>query len=227
MSIPEAPGLPIIGGNVRATNATERNSKQASTSEPSDEVLLARIQAGGKDAASVLFTRYSRAILSIAMQVLQDVGEAEDLVQEVFLFILNKCKLFDSAKGAARAWILQVTYHRAYDRRRYLSARGFYDHAELNPAILSSSTEEDVEIQMALRLSLRPAVEQLAAEQRRVLDLYFGEGYSIREICEELEQSKGNVQHHLYRGIEKVRSYMFDRKDGPKKIRIAKERTAS
>src|SRR5713226_7762795 len=81
------------------------------------------------DALGLLFHRYSRLMLGIARRVLQDNDEAEDLVQDVFLFLFYKGKTFDPAKGLARAWLMQITYHRAYDRRRYLSARSFYDRA--------------------------------------------------------------------------------------------------
>jgi RNA polymerase sigma-70 factor (ECF subfamily) len=164
------------------------------------------------DAAGDLVRRYSKLMFAIARKVLKDTGEAEDLVQEVFLFIVERSELFDPSRGTVRSWIMQVTYHRAYDRRRYLRARSFYDTVELPEGVSSgprsAGTIEDF---LAWRSYLCPAFEQLPLTQQRALVLHFFEGYTIREISQELNESEGNVQHHLYRGLAKLRSHVFNR----------------
>jgi RNA polymerase sigma-70 factor (ECF subfamily) len=168
------------------------------------------------EALSVLFQRYSRLMFGIALRVLQNRDEAEDLVQDVFLFLLFKGRLFDPAKGRARSWILQVTYHRAFDRRKYLNARSFYDRIDasaLDSSGLLPSSGDNLEEFVAWQTCLRPAFEQLSDDQRKALMLRFYEGYTIREISEKLGQSVGNVQHHLYRGLDRLRRHVF-RKNG-------------
>jgi len=59
-------------------------------------------------------------------RILRDRAEADDLVQEVFLYIHRKSALFDSLKGSARSWIVQVAYTQALLRRRQLKSHGFY-----------------------------------------------------------------------------------------------------
>jgi RNA polymerase sigma-70 factor (ECF subfamily) len=182
--------------------------------EPDDETLLLRMQASDTSALSLLFQRYSRLTLSIARRVLRDNEEAEDLVQDVFLFLF-KSKMFDPEKGSARSWLMQVTYHRAYDRRRYLYVRSFYDRAKgsgaaaealphpVNPGI------ENPEEFYGWQSYLRPAFDELSEDQRKTLMLHFYEGYTMREISEKLGQSFGNVQHHYYRGLDHLRKYVF------------------
>src|SRR6266851_7255554 len=97
---------------------------------PDDETLLLRVQSGDREALGLLFLRYSRSVLSVGRRILRDRAEAEDLVHDVFLFVLSKSALFDPAKGSARAWLARVAYHRALDRRKYLVRRYFYDAAD-------------------------------------------------------------------------------------------------
>ena len=66
------------------------------------------------------------------MRILRDDSEADDLLQEVFLFVHRNCSMFDSVQGLVRSWIVQMTYHRAIDRRRYLNSRHFYTRLDLD-----------------------------------------------------------------------------------------------
>jgi RNA polymerase sigma-70 factor (ECF subfamily) len=84
--------------------------------EPSDAALLERIAHSDREPLGVLFRRYARLVRSVAFRILRNESEADDLLQEVFLYIFRKAGQFDSTKGSARSWILQVTYHRAIDR---------------------------------------------------------------------------------------------------------------
>jgi RNA polymerase sigma-70 factor (ECF subfamily) len=179
--------------------------------ELDDETLLLRMQAADMDALAEFFRRHSSMMLGIARRVLRNNNEAEDLVQDVFLSLLFKSGQFDPAKGAARPWLIQVTYHRAYDRRRYLNARSFYDSARNGSAagIASGAATEDPEQFYAWRSHLRSAFEELSEDQYKTLTLYFYEGYTIQEISERLGQSFGNVQHHYYRGMDRLRKYGF------------------
>jgi RNA polymerase sigma-70 factor (ECF subfamily) len=101
-------------------------------SEISDELLLEQIRDGAKDALALLFRRHARSVRNAAYRILRNEAEADDLVQEVFLFIFRKAALFDSSHWGARAWIIYVIYHRAFDRRRYLNSRHFYTSQELD-----------------------------------------------------------------------------------------------
>jgi len=91
-----------------------------------DELLLARLKSGDREALGHLFERHRHVIRGIANRILRDPSEAEDLVQDLFIFLQRKCEIFDQSKSSARSWIVQMTYHRAIERRRYLTARGFY-----------------------------------------------------------------------------------------------------
>src|SRR5260370_40574035 len=84
-----------------------------------DEELLCRVVLGSKDALSLLFRKHRRTVLNVAVRILRDASEAEDLCQEVFLLLFKKATLFNPSKGAASSWIIQIAYHRAMNRRKY------------------------------------------------------------------------------------------------------------
>src|SRR5258708_4793637 len=68
-------------------------------SEVSDERLLEQVRDGAKEALALLFRRHARAVRNVAYRILRNEAEADDLVQEVFLFLFRKAALFDSAQG--------------------------------------------------------------------------------------------------------------------------------
>lgn len=182
----------------------------------SDEVTMERMLAGDSDALAQLFRRYSRTVRRVAARILRDDAEADDLVQEVFLFVFRKADLFNPEKGTALTWILRVTYHRAFDRRRYLIARKFYLSQEIEPHLgrledprqevrfNAQSWEGVLGEKMADRFRSR-----LTPEQQETLQLFFFEGYALKEIAELTGRSLVNVRSHYYRGLERLRRYVL------------------
>jgi RNA polymerase sigma-70 factor (ECF subfamily) len=187
----------------------EQNS---SLTEVSDESLLAQICIGEGEALAILFQRYGRLVRSAAARILRDTAEAEDLVQELFLFIQRKCGIFDSSKSSARSWIVQMAYHRAIERRRYLVTCHFYAHAAPSTAeqlVGAPTTESDYSEEVVFdRNGLEKVVEALSEDQRETMRLYFFEGYTLAEIGQKLGQPRENVRHHYYRGLAKLRKAM-------------------
>jgi len=59
---------------------------------------------------------------------------------------------------------------------------------------------------------LQRAFEALSENQQRTLRLHFFEGYTFGEIASELGQSTGNIRHHYFRGLNRLRKQIFDRK---------------
>ncbi len=177
-------------------------------SSASDEDLLIRLKAQDRDALALLFERYSRLILTIGFRILRERGEAEDLVQSVFLYLFQRAELYKAERGGARSWIIQVAYHRALDKRTYLAHRQFYIGTDLTVPPDTLSGDTDVERETGLRLNgeqLLDAIAELPDKQRTTLELFFFEGMDWQEISDRLGDSVANVRHHYYRGLEKLR----------------------
>jgi RNA polymerase sigma factor (sigma-70 family) len=96
----------------------------------SDEQVMACLQKGQHDALAVLFDRYQKLVLSIALKIVRDPGEAEDVTQIVFLDIYRAVAQFDPSKGNTKVWLMQYAYHRAMNRRQHLHGREFYKNTE-------------------------------------------------------------------------------------------------
>jgi RNA polymerase sigma-70 factor (ECF subfamily) len=184
----------------------------------SDEALVAQICAQDTEALACLFRRYARLVRSVALRILGDPSEADDLLQEVFLFIHRKSKIFDPSKCSGRSWIIQMTYHRAIDRRRYLQSRHFYTRVDLNGATeaLDPRWEGADDTQFGAELvgntTIQGLLDTLTEDQRNTLSLHFYEGYTFAEIASKLDQSLGNIRNHYYRGLEKLRKQVFPSK---------------
>jgi RNA polymerase sigma-70 factor (ECF subfamily) len=181
--------------------------------EASDEVLLTHVAGGDQQALGCLFQRYGRLLRNIAARILGDGSEAEDLVQDLFLFIHRKSVIFDCSKSSGRSWIVQMAYHRAISRRRYLVTRQFYSHEDVEgvgeQVVGVATTENDYSAEAVLgRNGLEKVMEALTGDQRETLNLHFFEGYTLAEISEKLGQPHGNVRHHYYRGLAQLRKQM-------------------
>lgn len=203
--------------SVGASSSSDRYSVESI--EIPDEVLMARVGDGEKEALGCLFHRYARLVRAVGYKILRDDSEADDLLQDVFLFIHQKGAVFDSSKSSARSWIVQMAYQRAIDRRRYLDSRHFYAQVDLEDVgnELSgpgSAMRYENSIEEVLgRVGLRKVFGALSEVQRQTLGLHLIDGYTFEEIAVKLAQSRGNVKHHYFRGLEKLRKQIFGQGD--------------
>jgi RNA polymerase sigma-70 factor (ECF subfamily) len=185
--------------------------------EPTDEALMIQIGEQGGEALALLFRRYSRLVRGVAFRILRDAAEADDLLQEMFLFVYRKASIFDPTKASFRSWIVQMTYQRAIDQRRYLSSRHFYTHLDLEGTEELADNqkgreEETVYSGLVGSATMQALLRSLTEDQRDTLTLHLFEGYNFEEIALKLGQSFGNIRHHYYRGLERLREQMFPRK---------------
>jgi RNA polymerase sigma-70 factor, ECF subfamily len=207
------PTLPFGKGKDADPAIFKDTSAVRPADEPSDESLLGRIATGDREALAILFRRYCRMVWSIAKRILRNEAEADDLVQEVFLLVHRRASVFDSSKGTARSLIALMTYQRAFTRRRYLNARhcqapvAAEERAAKAAAPALPLYDQSIEAHFG-RERLRKALDEMSEDQRETLRLHFFEGYTLGEIAARLGQSAGNVKHHLYRGLDKLRRNM-------------------
>jgi RNA polymerase sigma-70 factor (ECF subfamily) len=184
----------------------------------SDECLIARVGEGNTEALAVLFRRYSRLVRGVALRILRDESEADDLLQELFLFVYRKASIFDPQKGSLRSWIVQMTYQRAIDHRRHLQSRHFYTHLDLDGTadLVGGGGQGREEGELSNRLvgntTIQGLLDTLTEDQRNTLSLHFFEGYTFGEIAVKLHQSLGNIRNHYYRGLEHLRKQVFPSK---------------
>ena len=207
--------LPALRLTGRRNNQTDDAEAQAAGL--TDEALLTRVADGDQEGLGILFQRYARVVRSIATRILRDSAEADDLAQDLFLFIQRKSAFFDGSKSSAGSWIVHMAYQRAIERRRYLVTRHFYKHEDIlsraGDVVGNPTVENDYSAEAVFgRNGLEKVLDALSEDQRETLRLHFFEGYTMAEISVKLAQPLGNVRHHYYRGLDKLRKQMFGRK---------------
>lgn len=172
----------------------------------SDEALIGHLQQRQGDALAVLFRRYQRLVFSVAMKVLRDLGEAEDMTQSVFLQVYRSAAIFDSSRSSAKGWILKYSYHLSLNRRRHLALRQFYtadqieEIDELAPLLVPSDMTYPEK-----KCLVEEGLAMLNQKQRRVLEMAHFEGLTLKEVAERTGESLGNVRHYYYRGLATLR----------------------
>lgn len=182
-----------------------------------DETLLKRIAHGDQTALALVFQRYIRVVRTVARRILRNDAETDDLVQDLFLFIEQKCVAFDSSKGSAGSWIVHMAYQRAIDRKRRLSRRHFYKcsdvESSLSRVVGTPTIENDYSPEAVFgRNGLEKVLSSLSNDQRETLCLFFFEGYTLAEISVKIGQPLANVRHHYYRALDRLRKQMSVRR---------------
>lgn len=172
-----------------------------------DEQLMKRVSAGDVSAFETLFDRHSAVAYSLAYRICRRRGMAEDVTQEVFLWLWRSGARYEPTRGSVRAWLLTTVHNRSIDALRRARTR---DGGELTEAMAErlagpELTEPEVVRRDEAR-RIREALGELPAEQRRVIALaYFG-GYTHREISKMLGLPEGTVKGRMRLGLQKLRS---------------------
>ena len=174
-----------------------------------DDAAIQSVRNGNLEALALIFDRYSRSVYSIGFRILRNATEAQELVQDVFLHVCKKAHLYHPQRnGSFSSWLHHVAYTYALDRREYLNVRHFYDHLDIEEMTDSAHHQLSIETQAEIHewnQILNAALSELEGRQQQTLRMYFFEGFSLREISVQLDESLGNTRNLYYRGIQKLR----------------------
>jgi RNA polymerase sigma-70 factor (ECF subfamily) len=179
----------------------------------SDEQLMVEVQHGDGHAFTVLFDRYSRLVLTVALRIVHDVGEAQEVTQNVFFEFYRASRRFDPARGTLRVWLLQFAYHRSINRRNYLLLRQFYDRPDLEEAVAWEATAKTAPRMPAQELKrlVEQALATLNEPQRRMIEQVMFEGLTLREVAERSRESYAAIRSQYYRGLQQLRICLLPR----------------
>ncbi len=176
-------------------------------SAAADHAALERMARGDHEALAELYDRHGRLVFSLALRILRDQSDAEDIVQDVFSQAWRQAARYESSRGNVIAWLLNLTRSRAIDRLRGRRARP--DTAAGDPATLElPDRSQPVDEQIALSTEaarIRAAVDELSVLQRVAIELAFYEGLTHVEIAERLELPLGTVKTRIRQGLLKLR----------------------
>ncbi len=164
-----------------------------------DAELVARMAAGDRDAMSQLYARHSSVMLGLAMRIVRDRREAEDLLHDVFLEAWRAAKDFDPKRGRVRTWLTIRMRSRALDTQK--SARVSRNAGDGGLDMLVDERERT----SPDHARIRTALTELGTDQRKVLELAYFEGLSCTEIAERISIPVGTVKSRIAAGLDRLR----------------------
>lgn len=168
----------------------------------SDAVLVERARSGDGAAFEVLVRRHLRAAYAIALGILRNPADAEDVSQDAFVRALERLDECDPERFAA--WLLRIVRNTAISAQRRRRVRQAMPLEWANGARSLSDPAKDAE-RSALRERLLEAMEPLPEKQREVLLLHDLEGWRHREIGEALGMPEGTVRYTLFQARRAMR----------------------
>lgn len=172
---------------------------------PSDVSLVARIAVGDDRALQMVYERYSPLVYGLARRVTASTANAEEITQEVFVYLWQNPDRFDADRGTLRAFLGALAHRRSVDevrrstRRTAREDRVGGDATNLEVLEIGDDLERS---QTADRV--RAAVTSLPEQQREaVLLAYFG-GCTFRDVAERLGIPEGTAKSRLRLGLSKL-----------------------
>jgi RNA polymerase sigma-70 factor (ECF subfamily) len=173
-----------------------------------DVALIRRVCEADEAALGALYDRWNRSVFSLVSQVLKDPDEAEDIVEETFWQAWRKAASYEQSRGAVSTWLLTIARRKALDRLRS-RARQREESLDQNPGFVSLTSSEPDPSQLAegaeRRAGLTAALNDLPAEQRRVLELGYFSGMSQSEIAQAIGEPLGTVKTRMRLAMQKLR----------------------
>ena len=151
---------------------------------------------------------FAARVYSLAVRMLRDAQDAEEVVQDVFAQAWRSAPRYDVGRGTVVGWLLMMTRSRALDRLRATRAQGrALPVAEADPDGLPAAFPgpDVIAISDEQAEHVRDALEQLPADQREALELAYLEGLTHAEVAERLSQPLGTVKTRIRLGLMKLR----------------------
>jgi RNA polymerase sigma-70 factor (ECF subfamily) len=164
--------------------------------------LVERVRQGDGRAFDTLVTRYMHRAFSVAFRVLGQKEDAEDLVQDTFMVVLQRIDSFEPGRAFA-PWFFRILVNRGLNARK---ARALRTVDEIPETASSSGPSPEREAERAeLRERLAAALATLPQRQKLVVELFELEGFSGPEIAQIMEISDGTVRWHLHEARKALR----------------------
>lgn len=171
-----------------------------------DQHALDRMRRGEEGGLAELYDRHGRFVYALALRIVRDRGDAEDVTQDVFVQAWTHAERFDAGRGQVVAWLMNMARARAIDllRRRRVRPQPSDDDAPFEATDLAPG--QDVQLDWSRRAeAVQQAMTSLPILQRLAVELAFFEGLTHVEIAEQLEVPLGTIKTRVRQGLLKLR----------------------
>jgi RNA polymerase sigma-70 factor, ECF subfamily len=172
-----------------------------------DQAALRRMAQGDHSALAELYDRNARLVFSLALRILQNRADAEDVVQEVFAQVWTQAGRYDTTRGAVAAWMLTMARSRAIDRLRSRNSRPETpSETRIVEDLPDTAPRQDLDLLSAEQVEiLQRALNELPIPQRMALELAYYEGLTHAEIADRLSEPLGTVKTRIRQAVIRLR----------------------
>jgi RNA polymerase sigma-70 factor (ECF subfamily) len=171
----------------------ETNRRAARDRAAGDGLLLTRAKGGDQQAMTELFDQYSGMVYSVALRVLKDPGQAEDIMQEIFFQVWRNPDAFVSGRGSLGAWLAVMARNRAID-----SLRKRRPTDSVDDVVLASNSDLGSEVERNRMMEkVRGVLKDLPVEQQTSVEMAFFEGLTHSEIAAKTGDPLGTVKTRI------------------------------
>ncbi|MGA7858007.1 MAG: sigma-70 family RNA polymerase sigma factor [Terracidiphilus sp.] len=199
----ENPSNPVQAP-IRTDDGQSVHREEAGTAQSTDELLLTRVKAGDQQAMTDVFDRYGSMVYSVALRVLKDPGQAEDVMQEILFQVWKNPGLFVEGRGSLGAWLAVMARNRAIDAVR---RRRPTDPVE--EVVLVSNTNLALEVERnSMMEKVREVLKGLPSEQQKSVEMAFFDGLTHAEISAKTGDPLGTVKTRIRAALISVRKAM-------------------
>jgi RNA polymerase sigma-70 factor (ECF subfamily) len=167
-----------------------------------DARLVAAMAQGDRNALAALYERHSGVLLGLALRIVRQRREAEDLLHDVLLEAWRAAKDFDPNRGRVRTWLAIRMRSRALDLQKSARVSRNAGDAGLE-AIVDEREGKSPDL-----ARVRTALGELTDDQRRVVELAYFDGLTCSEIAAQIAIPVGTVKSRLAAGLRQLRDTM-------------------
>jgi RNA polymerase sigma-70 factor (ECF subfamily) len=184
----------------------------------SDELDAMRLIAAREGRGlELLYDRYATMVYSLALRIVRDTSEAEDITQEVFTQLWTRTAQFDAGRGSVAAWLSIMARSRSLDRLRRRRSRGLPAGEGAADAIPDPSPSVELVAASTEQIgAARQALAGLPEEQRTTLELAYFDGLTQTEIAERTRTPLGTVKTRIRTGLQRLRDAMLPPQASPR-----------
>jgi len=178
-----------------------------------NDAALLRLVADRQPAAlGVLYDRYSPTLLALGKRILGSLADAEEVLQEVFLYVWNHAGRYDPARSSVSTWLVLVARSRAIDRLRThkVVERTHETASQGTPVTHASPDGVEAVFVHERRERVQREMEKLPPEQKQVLEMAFYQGLSQSEIAARADVPLGTVKTRTLLAMKKLRGALRD-----------------
>lgn len=168
--------------------------------------ILDRIVARDERAVADLYDRHNRLLYGLILRIVRDRGEAEEVLQEVFVLVWTRAETYNVSLGSPAAWLVRIARNRAIDRLRSNAVR--LRAVDAAPPPVAADNPESRAAESERERTVNRALDRLPAEQRVLIEQAYFLGLTQSELAERFQLPLGTVKTRIRTGMMALREQL-------------------